>query len=175
MRRIVLTFGFISGAVLSAMMAITMVFHDQIGFDNKGLILGYTTMVLAFLLVFFGIKAYRDNVGGGVVKFGKAFQVGLLIMLVSSACYVATWQVIYYKFMPDFMDKYAAHELEKARKAGASEAQVAAQAKQMADYQQMYKNPLVNIAFTFLEPLPPGLLIVALSAGVLRRKAAAVT
>ena len=175
MRRIVLTFGFISGAVLSAMMAITMVFHDQIGFDNKGLILGYTTMVLAFLLVFFGIKAYRDNVGGGAVKFGKAFQVGLLIMLVSSACYVATWQVIYYKFMPDFMDKYAAHELEKARKAGASEAQVAAQAKQMTDFQQMYKNPLVNIAFTFLEPLPPGLLIVALSAGALRRKAAAVT
>ena len=94
MRRIVLTFGLISGAVLSAMMAITMVFHDQIGFDNKGLILGYTTMVLAFLLVFFGIKAYRDNVGGGVVKFGKAFQVGLFIVLISSACYVATWQVI---------------------------------------------------------------------------------
>ena len=175
MRRIVLTFGLISGAALSAMMAISMAFHDQIGFGNAGLIIGYTTMVLAFLLVFFGIKAYRDNVGGGAVKFGKAFQVGLLIMLVSSACYVATWQVIYYKFMPDFMDKYAAHEIEKARKAGASEAQVAAQAKQTADFQQMYKKPLVNIAFTFLEPLPPGLLIVALSAGVLRRKAAAVT
>ena len=96
-------------------------------------------------------------------------------MLLSRACHVATWQVIFYTFTPDFMDKYAAHELEKARKTGASEAQIAAQAKQMANFQQLHKNPLVNIAFTFLEPLPPGLLIVALSAGMLRRKAAAVT
>ena len=170
MRRIVLTFGLISGAMLSAMMAISMAFHDQIGFGSVGLIIGYSTMVLAFLMIFFGIKSYRDNVGGGAVKFGKAFQVGLLIMLISSACYVASWQVIYYKFMPDFMDKYSAYELDKARKSGATEAQVAAQTKQMADFKEMYKNPLVSVAFTFLEPLPVGLVITLVSAGVLNRK-----
>ena len=170
MRRIVLTFGLISGAMLSAMMAISMAFHDQIGFGSVGLIIGYSTMVLAFLMIFFGIKSYRDNVGGGAVKFGKAFQVGLLIMLISSACYVASWQVIYYKFMPDFMDKYSAYELDKARKSGATEAQVAAQTKQMADFKEMYKNPLVSVAFTFLEPLPVGLVITLVSAGVLKRK-----
>ena len=170
MRRIVLTFGLISGAMLSAMMAISMAFHDQIGFGSVGLIIGYSTMVLAFLMIFFGIKSYRDNVGGGAVKFGKAFQVGLLIMLISSACYVASWQVIYYKFMPDFMDKYSAYELDKARKSGATEVQVAAQTKQMADFKEMYKNPLVSVAFTFFEPLPVGLVITLVSAGVLKRK-----
>src|SRR5688572_23495497 len=95
MKKIVLTFGLIAGAILSAMMVITLPFHDQMGFD-RAQIVGYTTMVAAFLLIFFGVKSYRDNVAGGLVTFGRAFLVGSLISLVASGCYVATWQVIYY-------------------------------------------------------------------------------
>ena len=169
MRKIVLTFGLIAGAILSVMMLITLPFHDQIGFD-KGLVIGYTTMVLAFLMVFFGVKSYRDNVGGGRVTFGRAFLVGLLITLVASVCYVATWQVIYYRFMPDYLDKYAAYSVAKARKSGASDAKIAAQVKEMAEFQEMYKNPLVNVAFTLLEPLPVGILFTLVTAGVMSRK-----
>lgn len=169
MKKTVLTFGLIAGAVLSAMMLVTLPFADQIGFD-KGAVIGYTTMVLAFLMVFFGVKSYRDNVAGGTVGFGRAFVVGLLIALIASACYVATWQVVYYKFAPDFLDKYAAYAVDKAKKSGASEEQIAAQKKEMAEFKEQYKNPLVNIAFTFLEPLPVGLLFTLVSAGVLSRK-----
>jgi hypothetical protein len=70
MRKIVLTFGLIAGAVLSAMMLITIPFQEQIGVD-KGEIIGYTTMVLAFLMVFFGVKSYRDNVAGSSARFTK--------------------------------------------------------------------------------------------------------
>ena len=41
-------------------------------------------MVVAFLLIFFGIRSYRDNVAGGSVGFGRAFAVGALIALVAS-------------------------------------------------------------------------------------------
>jgi hypothetical protein len=169
MRKIVLTFGLIAGAILSAMMLITQAFFDQIGFD-KGEIIGYTTMVLAFLMVFFGVKSYRDNVAGGTVTFGRAFKVGLMITAVASLCYVATWEVIYYKLAPDFGDKYAAYAVEKAKKSGATDAQIAAKAKQMSEYKEMYKNPLVNIALTLLEPLPVGILLTLVTAGVLSRK-----
>jgi hypothetical protein len=91
MRRIVLTFGLIAGAILSVMMLVAMVFKDQIGFDRAAVI-GYTTMVLAFLMVFAGVKSYRDNMAGGSVTFGRAFKVGLLITLVATVCYVATWE-----------------------------------------------------------------------------------
>jgi len=96
--------------------------------------------------------------------------VGFLIMAVASVCYVATWQVVYYKFMPDFTDKYAAYEVAKAKQSGASDAQIAEKAKQMADFKEMYRNPLVNIALTFLEPLPVGLVFTLVTAGVLSRK-----
>ena len=64
MKRIVLTFGLIAGAILSVMMVVSMRFIDQIGFD-KGEIIGYTTMVLAFLMVYFGVRSYRDDVRRG--------------------------------------------------------------------------------------------------------------
>ena len=169
MQKIVLTFGLIAGAMLSAMMLCTLPFLDKIGFD-KGEIIGYTTMVLAFLMVYFGIRSYRNNVAGGSIKFGRAFLVGLMITLVASACYVATWQVIYYKITPDFLEKYSAHAMEKAKKSGTTEEKIAAQRKEMAEFVEMYKNPLVNVAFTFLEPLPVGLLFTLVSAWMLSRK-----
>ena len=78
MRKIVLTFGLIAGAVLSAMLLITLPFKDQIGFD-QGAVIGYTSMVLAFLMVYFGVRSYRDSVDGGQLTFGRAFLVGLAI------------------------------------------------------------------------------------------------
>jgi amino acid transporter len=169
MQRIVLTFGLIAGAILSVMMLLTVPFHDQIGFD-KGLVIGYTTMVLAFLMIFVGVKTYRDKVAGGTVTFGRAFKVGLLIMLVASVCYVATWEFIYYNLASDYLDKYAAYSLEKLKQSGASAEQVAAKAQAMAKFKAMYQNPLVSIAFTLLEPLPVGLLFTLVAAAVLSRK-----
>lgn len=172
MKKTVLIFGLISGAISSALMAVNMSFIDQIGFD-KGLYFGYTAIVLSFILVFFGIKSYRDNVGGGQVSFGKAFQVGILITLISCALYVATWEVVYNtnkSAMTDFMDKYTAHVIEKEKSAGASEAVLQQKRVEMAEAREMYKNPVIRAGMTFLEPFPVGLVITLVSAGVLRKK-----
>lgn len=169
MQKIVLTFGLIAGAIMAALMFATLPFQEQIGFD-RGAFVGYTSMVLAFLMVFFGVKSYRDNVAGGHVTFGRAFKVGLLITLVATACYVVSWQVLYYGFMPDFLDKYTAYALEQARQSGATEVELASQAKEMAEFGEMYQNPLVNIAFTAIEPLPVGLVFTLVTAGVFGRK-----
>ena len=169
MRRIVLTFGLISGGIMGAMMLVATVFQDQIGFD-RGAIVGYTSMVAAFLMVFFGVRAYRDQVGGGAISFGRAFGVGMLIVTVGTVCYVATWELVYRKLSPDFMDKYARYELEKARAAGASAEQLTRQTEQMRQFAEMYKNPLVSASLTFLEPLPVGLVMTLVAAGALRRR-----
>jgi Protein of unknown function (DUF4199) len=169
MRKIVLTFGLIAGAMMSVMMLISFQFHDQIGFGTVGYIVGYTSMALAFLMVFVGVKSYRDNVAGGSVTFGRALKVGIMITAIATTCYVATWQVVYYKLMPDFLDQYAAYSLDKAKESGATDAQIAEKSKELAEFKEMYKNPLVNIAFTFLEPLPVGLLFTLTAAGVLSR------
>jgi len=150
-------------------MVATVPFADKIGFD-KGAVVGYTTMVLSFLLVFFGIRSYRDNVGNGQITFLKGFAVGLSITLISCICYVVTWEILYYNFMPDFLDKYGAHLVEKLKASGANAAAIQTQVDQLKQYKLMYKNPLLVAAMTFIEPFPVGLVITLISAGVLRRK-----
>lgn len=171
MKRIVLTFGLISGAILSAMMFATLPFIEKIGFNN-GMVIGYTTMVLAFLLVFFGIRSYRETVGGGQISFGKAMGIGLLIVAIAGVCYVVTWEIIYHKFLPDFGDKYAAHAIENLRNSGKPPAEVD---KEIADMKRMMalynSNILFNLAITFLEPLPVGLVMTLISALILRKRA----
>lgn len=169
MKKIVLTFGLISGALLSAMMLATIPFIDKIGMD-RGMVLGYTTMVLAFLLVFFGIRTYRETAGNGQISFGRALGVGLLIMVIATICYVVTWEIVYFNFLPDFGDKYAAYVIEKARAAGASPEEIARQTEEMKQFKTMYDNPLYNAAFTFLAPLPVGIPMSLISAAILRKR-----
>ena len=169
MKRVVLTFGLLAGAVLSVMMVVQMSFMDEIGFD-RGEIIGYTTMVLAFLMIYFGIRSYRDHVYGGTIGFWKAVGIGLGITFVASVCYVTTWEVLYTWFVPDFLEKYSVYVVEKARAAGASEQELAAKAAEWAGYREVYKNPLIMAAWTFLEVFPVGLAITIISAAILRRK-----
>jgi Protein of unknown function (DUF4199) len=171
MKKVVLTFGLISGILCSVMMLITLPFEDRIGFD-RGLIVGYTTIVASFLLVYFGIRSYRNNVGGGQITFGKAFLVGISITMITCIFYVVTWQVMYFYFMPDFMTNYGAHAVEKLRASGASEAAIQAKLLEVQKNKAIEDNPLTNAAMTFLEPFPVGLLITLISAAVLRKRVA---
>jgi hypothetical protein len=170
MKKTVLTFGLISGAISAAMMLVTIPFVDKVGWE-KGEILGYTTIVLSALMVFFGVRSYRENAGGGRLTFGRGFAVGILVTLISSACYVGTWEIVYYKFMPGFAEKYAAHMVESAKASGANQQKLDETEQKARQFKQMYDNPAVNVALTFMEVFPIGLAVTLLSAGILRKKA----
>jgi hypothetical protein len=170
MRKIVLTFGLIAGAVMSAMLAITVPFSEQLE-GGAGMAIGYASMVAASLLIYVGVRQYRDTIKGGELAFWEAVKVGLTISAVAIACYVVTWEIIYYNFFPDFADRLASEAVARAQAQGLDSAAVAAKAAEMAKFAEMYKNPLVNIAFTILEPLPVTLVFTFVSAGLLRRRA----
>jgi hypothetical protein len=169
MRKIIVTFGLISGAISSLMMIALVTFGDRIGFD-RGAIIGNTSIVLSFLMVFFGIRTYRDNIGNGQITFSKAFAVGLSITLISCIVYVVTWELIYYNFLPGFWDAYGAHLVQKLTASGASSAAIQEKLQQVRKYKELYKNPFFNAALTFIHPFPIGLVITLFSALVLRRK-----
>jgi hypothetical protein len=169
MKKIVLTVGVLSGLVSTALMWATLPFLEKIGFD-KGLIVGYTGIVLSLLFVYFGVHSYRDNKLGGKIAFGRAFGVGLLITLISCVFYVISWQVLSRNFMPDFADQYGARVIADARKAGASEEALAKTTAEMADMKKMMNDPILGSAMVFIEPFPVGLLVTLISAGVLRKK-----
>jgi len=171
MKKAVLTFGLISGLIMSVLMGGSLLLADKIGSGHNSLVLGYTIMVASFLLVYFGIRTYRDNTLAGQISFGRGFACGILITLISTVCYVVMWEVLYFNFMPHFMDGYFAAQIHKVQSAGLDSATTAARVAAIQHSQQLYQNPLVNMAYTLMEPLPVGVLITLLSAALLRRKA----
>jgi hypothetical protein len=170
MKKTVLTFGLIAGVIISVLMDSSLLLANKIG-SGHSMALGYTIMVASFLLIYFGIRSYRDNTLGGEISFGRAFTCGLLITLITTVCYVATWEVVYFNFIPHFMDSYFAAQIQRVQSSGVDPATAAAQVAAIQRSQQLYQNPLINMAYTFMEPLPVGLVITLISAAVLRRKA----
>jgi hypothetical protein len=169
MKKTVLTFGLISGVMISVLMDSSLLLANKIG-PGHSMMIGYTIMVASFLLVYFGIRSYRDNMLAGQISFGRAFVCGLGITLITTVCYVATWEVLYFNFIPHFMDSYFAAQIHKVQSAGLDPVTTAAKVAEIQHSQQLYQNPFVNMAYTFMEPLPVGLIITLISAAVLRRK-----
>ena len=174
MKKTVLTYGLISGLLISVLMDSSLLLSSKIG-SGHSMILGYTIMVASFLMVYFGIRSYRDHTLAGQISFGRAFACGILITLIASVCYVATWEVLYFNFIPHFMDSYFAAQIHKVQSSGLDPATTAARVAAIEHSQQLYQNPFVNMAYTFMEPRPVGLIMTLISAAMLRRKAPAET
>lgn len=170
MKKNILIFGLISGTIVSVFMGVSMVLCYNKNSYSGSMVLGYTMMLLAFAFVFVGIKNYRDKFNGGLISFGEAFKVGSLIALVASTMYVVTWLIVYYNFIPDFMDKYSAHIINEAKAAKVSQADLDKQIAQVNSMKKIYKNPFGVILFTYLEILPLGLIVALISSFILKRK-----
>ncbi|MCC7466678.1 MAG: DUF4199 domain-containing protein [Saprospiraceae bacterium] len=169
MQNTVLRYGLYSGALAASLMVFTTVFYSRnMDFEN-GQYIGYAGILLSMLFVFLGVRAYREQ-NGGALSFGKGFQVGLLIVLISCLCYVITWMIVYETVLPDFLDKYSEFMMAKLRSAGATEAEISRQSAEMQQFKEMYANPFVRFGLTFLEPFPVGFLVALLTALAMRRK-----
>ena len=170
MKRNVLVFGLIAGLIVSAWCVCSVAWCYTTGNFNGSMLLGYASMILAFSLVFAGIKNYRDKFNNGVISFGKAFKIGLLITLVASTVYVVVWLIDYYVFIPDFMDKYSAHVIKDAQNSGATAAEISSKTKEITAMKEMYNTPVWVVLLTYLEIFPVGLLVTIIAALILKRK-----
>ena len=169
MKKAVLTFGCIAGVIISVLMNLSLLLSKYIG-SGHSMMLGYTIMVASFLLIYFGIRSYRDNDLGGQISVGRAFSCGILITLITTCFYVVSWEFIFFTFMPHFMDGYFAAQIRHVQASGLDAATIATKVAAIQHSQQLYQNPLVNAAYTFIEPFPVGLIITLISAALLRRK-----
>lgn len=167
MKKIVIVCGLISGGISASLMAVGMALASKHG--GGSMFFGYASMVLAFSLIFIAIKNYRDKENNGIVSFGKAFTIGLLISLIASTMYVATWAIEYHYFLPDFMDKCTAGMLTAAEKTG-NAAKIAATKAKIQSWKDAYANPVTFTLYTYLEILPVGILVSLIAAAILKRK-----
>ncbi|MFZ2907068.1 MAG: DUF4199 domain-containing protein [Cyclobacteriaceae bacterium] len=172
MKKVILIYGLIAGSIVAAMMFITIPMYNNGSLDmDKGELVGYTTMVVALSLVFFGIKSYRDNYAKGVISFGKGFKIGILITLIACIMYGLAWEITYSRIGDEFTIKMTEKYMEDMKTGGASDREIQEAKEQWENFNEMYKNPLFRFMFTiFIEIFPVGLGITLVSAAILRKK-----
>ena len=172
MRKVVLTFGLIAGVLVSAFLVVGMTLLDkEVLPSDSGEVLGYSGMVIALSMVFFGIKSFRDNYLNGSIKFWKGVQVGLLISLVASLLYASTWEVYSDEAYRDaYMDKYIEKTASKMKTEGASQPEVDQKIQELTEMKVLYRNPFFRFGFSLIEIFPVGILITLISAAILRRR-----
>lgn len=171
MRKTIITYGLIAGAIVAGMMFATVpLWKRGTVTANNGELLGYTTMIIALSLVFFGIKSCRDNYFKDSMSFGQCVKIGLLITLIAAVMYALAWEVCYNTMMSDFTENMAKHRLEEMKADGKSAAEIAAVSAQMESFTEWYKNPILRFGATLLEILPVGIIITLISAAFLRKR-----
>jgi Protein of unknown function (DUF4199) len=165
--RYALTYGLLSGLVVILTMITGIAFSDNESFFSSEWF-GYLVMLVALTFIFVGVKRYRDVELGGVIKFGRAFAMGLGIAVAAGVAYVGVWEI--YLAMTDykFMDQYIAGIMRAREAQGLSAAALAEELAKLESMRTSYANPLFRVPMTFMEIFPVGLLVSLVSALLLR-------
>lgn len=168
MTKIALIYGTLSGLVVICSMLLGIIFGDTLGILTNQWV-GYLIMLVAFTLIFMGIKRYRDVELGGVIGFGRAFLLGLCISVVAGIAYVIVWEGYLASTDFAFIDGYIASSIEAYRESGLSGAALDREIATLEGLRESYGNPLFRMPMTFLEIFPIGLVVSLVSAAILRK------
>lgn len=170
MKKNIFTFGLILGTILCIhLIYVVDLCYTNPDFEGNDLV-GYAGMIIVFSLIFFGVRNYRNKQLNGYISFGKAFKTGALIALTGSTMYVVFWLIYYYLAVPDFLDIYVSKVLKQAVDSGISTSELRTMTADMAEFKELYKNPLFIVITTYIEVLPIGLIVALISALILKRK-----
>ena len=167
MQKIAITYGILSGTITIVTLILALVVSDGGSFLSSELF-GYLTMLVALSMIFIGIKRYRDQELGGVIRFLPAFAMGLAIAVIAGLVYTLVWEL--YSISTDyaFIDSYVNGAIEAKRAAGLTGDRLAQEIAALEAMRTNYGKFYIRMPMTFLEIFPVGLVIALLSAALLR-------
>ncbi|WP_106794808.1 DUF4199 domain-containing protein [Aquimarina sp. Aq78] len=132
-------------------------------------VIGYAGIIISLLFVFLGIKQYRDKENNGIVSFGKALLIGILITLIAALAF-GILDVIYIKYInPDFMAEYYSYYVEQM-KSSLPEAELKIKLAELEAQKELFSNRFMSFFLMFATVMIVGFIISLISALILQRK-----
>jgi uncharacterized protein DUF4199 len=168
MTAFIVRYGIIAGLIIGIPMLWRMLAAKPGEVPVVGMLLTYLVMVVALTAVFIGIKAYRDKVLGGVIRFLPALGLGVGISAVASLVYVVCWEISSAFSSFDFIAFYKAYIIDAAKATNPTPEAMQKAIAEAEEFAVMYKNPLYRLPMTFIEMFPVGILVSLISAAILR-------
>lgn len=135
---------------------------------NIGEVIGYSSIVIALLFIYFGIKNYRDKQLNGSISFWNGLKIGLLIALFPALAF-ALYNLVYVEFInPEFMNNYYKHQIAEMKANLPAKEFLSAKA-QMESEKELFMNTGFNTLIMFLTVWIIGLVVSILSSLVLQQ------
>ncbi len=167
MKKTILRYGLYSTITVGLLSLLIWSLVDIVD-NTMGEVIGYSSMVVSLLFVYFGIKHFRDRENNGVVGFGKALLIGLLISLMASLAF-GLLDLVYVKYInPDFMTDYYEGMLEQSASLPADEFEI--RKAELESEKQMFSNPFIHFSIMSMMVFVIGFIISLISAMILQRK-----
>ncbi len=168
MKKIVVRFGLQSFLFAAVLFLIMLLVGKDMSFKVQE-VLGYLSIVASLSFVFFGIKHYRDKENSGLISFGKALGLGMLIT-VFVALGFAVIDFIYTAYInPDFLQQYTDYSITELEKTLFGEELATAKQKLISDMESM-GSPSFMAAMMFVTVVLVGFIISLLSSLILQKK-----
>lgn len=159
-------YGFASALLL---FQVTFSIGERLSYEVQETI-GYLTIAIALLFVFFAIRHYRDQENQGVLSLKNGLLIGLAITFfvalgsaIADYLYVTVWH-------PDFVTDYAQHQLEKMQSTLSAEAFDREYAEMQARVDAL-GSPWIMALVMFMTVMVMGTIISVLSSLFLQKKA----
>ncbi|MCB0711053.1 MAG: DUF4199 domain-containing protein [Ignavibacteriae bacterium] len=169
MKKTVLKYGIIGGLIMAVCFALSVPLSgDPVNYDTMEII-GYGSIILSLIAIFFGIKSYRDQQLGGCLPFRKGVLIGIGISAIASA-FLGVYTFIHIAWIdPGFVESYSAWEVEKIESGemAANEKQKAIQ--EIEEMKVAYASPLIQGLVMYATVFLMGIVISLISAAILKR------
>jgi len=130
---------------------------------------GFLLMFFILSLLFFGMKRFRDQEQGGVIKFSRAVMLGLAMSFFAGVAYVIIWEIYLAVTDHQFIKVYTDHLIDLQKAKGVSGEALTNYMEKMAKMKSDYAQPFYRVPVTFSEIFPMGFLVTLISALILHK------
>ena len=169
MRKTILRYGLFGVSLLVLILFVVfLVFRNDYRWEVQEVI-GYVTIVLSLMFVYFGIRHWRDNYNSGKLSFGQGLKLGTLITLFPSIAFGLFTLLQINVLDPDFNNKYYGHYVQKI-KASTPPDKLEETLQKLEIEKEMFANPLLQFALMFLTVFLIGIVITVISSLFLQRR-----
>ncbi len=155
-------YGGLAGLLIISLMVVS---YSVFGMQSSiwGMIVGFALMFFFLSLIYFGIKKFRNQEQGGVIRFSKAFLLGLTMSAFAALVYVFVWEIYTLFTDNNFISVYTEHLITLEKEKGVQGEELAAFVDKVNVMKDRYGNPFYRMSITFTEIFPVALFVTLVS------------
>lgn len=168
MKNPILRYGLIAGGVMIILSFLPLLIWGSDIDYSKGEFIGYTSMIISLAVIFFGIRAYRDQTPDGILNFSRGLKAGTLMGLIAAGLFgIYSW-ILYRFVMPEFLMDYWEYSKEQIRNSEQSQAVISEKITEMENMAGVFLNPEIQALVMFATVFVIAVLVALVSSFILK-------